>query len=1109
MLSLDVFMVKNLWGNMLFDFTTSSARGRSGGTWMDNNADLLFISVYFPQELSLKKVLWDYMLETLNRWHDSWNNDGISASNSMILFKNKLKILKQILKEWSSIKRRNKDHNTKVIQDSLIEIDLRIDKGDGLLDDLTKRANLFCDLKDIDLKDSIDLAQKAKIKWAVEGNENFKFFHGIMNKKRIHLAIKGILVDGEWIENPNHVKSEFYSYYSNLFSALAWDRSLFDVEDMVSNKEIKRAVWDSDNLVIGDIVSQEQSAFIKGRQIMDGTLLLNEVISWCNARKEQLLMFKVDFQKAFDSVRLDHLDDILGKFSLKVNVHKSSIYGVGVRQADVQHMAENFGCIRNNLPITYLGVKVGANMMRLNSWSDVVKKVSNKLSNWKDKTLSIMAVNKLKVKGVDLMGFCKIVIGNGSTTRFWHDIWYGDICFKETFKRLFNLELQKNANVASKSQASNVASSFRRPPRSRIENLQFIELGQILSSISLSSYAKKNFGSHVNVYVVPYLEVQELDSFLLEEASERLDFYDIVSHTYFWLSNMCRSFNLQDQAAQLEITLISWSPKVTLRRYLWGSSQSTSLSISRSGNKDNTTKIILLVVSLIGTVVAGGFACRCTYKRNICGKKQSAEKARRRGEVFNWQNSTYVKMECEDLDSFVNYEVVFLAIVYDDASTSSHNVSSEPSIDESNLTMEQKKLEDEERVLDLEAIHAALRQDLAVKMRMVYTGADGREYLRLSMIATEPRLIDMAELGKLNNCMERGCSGYSSTRTCTITTTTSSTWQDYIHEIDILEEEVQGLHRDIRSLHGLVESSTTAQVRVLTWIVSSITQLLESSGRPFQDFTFDDSYQRHTKRCTDDVGTSTPAGSASTSRPFIHTPISFCLFLLKKMVSLDVFVVKNLWGHMLFDFTTSSARGRSGGTWMANNVDLLFIYVYFPQELSLKKVLWDYMLETLNRWHGEVIIMGDFNEGYSFTWSDKHASKMSKLDRPIFLKETHVDYAPTLFRLYHSWFMEDDFHSVIEDSWNNDGIFASNFMILFKNKLKLLKHILKEWSSIKRRNKDHDRKVIQDSLIEIDLRLDKGNGLLDDLTKRANLFRDLKDIDHKGSIDLAQKAKIK
>nr|GEY28352.1 zinc finger CCCH domain-containing protein 29-like [Tanacetum cinerariifolium] len=34
----------------------------------------------------------------------------------------------------------------------------------------------------------------------------------------------------------------------------------------------------------------------------------------------------------------------------------------------------------------------------------------------------LKAINKLKVKEVDLMGFYKIVIGNDNTTRFWHDI---------------------------------------------------------------------------------------------------------------------------------------------------------------------------------------------------------------------------------------------------------------------------------------------------------------------------------------------------------------------------------------------------------------------------------------------------------------------------------------------------------------------------------------------------------------------------------------------------------------------------------------------------------------------------------------------------------------
>nr|GEX73090.1 RNA-directed DNA polymerase, eukaryota, reverse transcriptase zinc-binding domain protein [Tanacetum cinerariifolium] len=216
-------------------------------------------------------------------------------------------------------------------------------------------------------------------------------------------------------------------------------------------------------LVIGDIVSQEQSAFIKGRQIMDGPLILNEVISWCKARKDQILLFKVDFQKAFDSVRWDHLDDILGKFDfgnkvggfvavftlLKLRFWSMPLWH-GVCLANVQHMAESFGCLGNNLPFTYLGVKVGANMMRLKSWSEV-----------------------------------------------------------EKFKRLFNLELLKDASVASKFQIPNVVSTFRRPPRSggaweRVDGaLEYMPLNCVKRTL-----------------ILPLLSSY---SCLLEAVSERLD----------------------------------------------------------------------------------------------------------------------------------------------------------------------------------------------------------------------------------------------------------------------------------------------------------------------------------------------------------------------------------------------------------------------------------------------------------------------------------------------------------------------------------------------------------------------------------------------------------
>nr|GEX00808.1 cysteine-rich receptor-like protein kinase [Tanacetum cinerariifolium] len=192
---------------MLFDFATSSARGRSGGTWMANNADLLFISVYSPQELSLKR-----------------HGDVI------------------IMGDFNEVRFASKRHGSYFHSLNAAEFNMFI-------------AN--SQLIDIPLRD-IRL-------------------HG-----RINMRAR-----------------------SQIGSVLSFSRNV-------------RSLPKPNSLVIGDIVSQEQSAFIKGRQIMDGPLILNEVISRFKARKEQLLMFKVDFQKAFDSVRWDHLDDILGKFGFRI-----------------------------------------------------------------------------------------------------------------------------------------------------------------------------------------------------------------------------------------------------------------------------------------------------------------------------------------------------------------------------------------------------------------------------------------------------------------------------------------------------------------------------------------------------------------------------------------------------------------------------------------------------------------------------------------------------------------------------------------------------------------------------------------------------------------------
>ncbi|GKG59809.1 hypothetical protein Tco_0607437, partial [Tanacetum coccineum] len=68
----------------------------------------------------------------------------------------------------------------KEISSKLCEIDKCIDNGQSSTSHIKTIVQLTKLLCDIDRMESIDLAQKAKVKWAIEGDENSKYFHGII-----------------------------------------------------------------------------------------------------------------------------------------------------------------------------------------------------------------------------------------------------------------------------------------------------------------------------------------------------------------------------------------------------------------------------------------------------------------------------------------------------------------------------------------------------------------------------------------------------------------------------------------------------------------------------------------------------------------------------------------------------------------------------------------------------------------------------------------------------------------------------------------------------------------------------------------------------------------
>ncbi|GJU36876.1 RNA-directed DNA polymerase, eukaryota, reverse transcriptase zinc-binding domain protein [Tanacetum coccineum] len=153
---------------------------------------------------------------------DAWREGPCDKTNAMLNMMMKLKFLKAKIREWNKSNMLSVKHVKAKYKDELEALEEIIDRGDGNEEIVNKRTEVVNNIHKFDKIHSSEMAQKAKVKWSIEGDENTSFFHGVLNKKQSILNIRGIMVDGNWIESPkaNELESE------------------------VSNVEIKRAVWD-------------------------------------------------------------------------------------------------------------------------------------------------------------------------------------------------------------------------------------------------------------------------------------------------------------------------------------------------------------------------------------------------------------------------------------------------------------------------------------------------------------------------------------------------------------------------------------------------------------------------------------------------------------------------------------------------------------------------------------------------------------------------------------------------------------------------------------------------------------------------------------------------
>ena len=65
--------------------------------------------------------------------------------------------------------------------------------------------------------------------------------------------------------------------------------------------------------VLDKVVSPDQNAFVKGRHILDASLIANEVVDYWFKRKEKGLICKLDIEKAYDSINWNFLMKVMRK----------------------------------------------------------------------------------------------------------------------------------------------------------------------------------------------------------------------------------------------------------------------------------------------------------------------------------------------------------------------------------------------------------------------------------------------------------------------------------------------------------------------------------------------------------------------------------------------------------------------------------------------------------------------------------------------------------------------------------------------------------------------------------------------------------------------------